>query len=234
MLNAVAGLALRYPPPHDDGVGDDAILQEQIEYYRRRAPEYDDTSWGDLTDGARRISAIVAHLPANVATLEIACGTGMWTVALAARTDDLTAVDAAPEAIALARRRCPQRVRFVVSDVLKALPDGRFGLIFFGFWLSHVPPASWPAFFALLRSRLAPGGQVIFVDEHISQAVNEDVVGETVERTLTDGSRHRLVKCYLDPAEVTARLAELGWTGQVDRDGSDWVVGKVRPMAPAM
>jgi demethylmenaquinone methyltransferase/2-methoxy-6-polyprenyl-1,4-benzoquinol methylase len=103
-------------------------------------------------------------------------------------------------------------------------------LIFFGFWLSHVPEASWPSFFASLRSRLAPGGQVVFVDEHISQAVNEEVVGETVERTLTDGSRHRLVKRYLDPVEVTERLAELGWTGHVDPDGSDWVVGEVHPV----
>jgi len=50
--------------------------------------------------------------------LEIACGTGMWTIALARRADSLLAVDSAPEAIAIAQSRTAARsVRFEVVDV---------------------------------------------------------------------------------------------------------------------
>jgi demethylmenaquinone methyltransferase/2-methoxy-6-polyprenyl-1,4-benzoquinol methylase len=212
-------------------VADDQILQEQIDYYRQRACEYDATSYVDLDAAAERISAVVATLPAAGAVLELACGTGMWTAELAKHTTDLTALDAAPETIALARRRCPEHVRFVVADVLRGLPDRRYDLIFFGFWLSHVPEGAWPDFFASLERALSPGGQVAFVDEHISQSVNEHVVGETVERTLSDGSRHRLVKRYLDPVEVTGQLAGLGWSSQVGQSGPDWIVGSASPTA---
>lgn len=71
--------------------------------------------------------------------LELACGTGMWTQMLAARAAELTAIDSSPEAIEIARRSCPASVRFSCADILHWAPDRRYQLVFFGFWLSHVP-----------------------------------------------------------------------------------------------
>ncbi|HEY3717218.1 MAG TPA: hypothetical protein VGL39_22065 [Jatrophihabitantaceae bacterium] len=67
------------------------------------------------------------------------------------------------------------------------------------------------------------------MDEHVSGADKERWLADgVVERTLSDGSTHRVVKTYLDPAELTARLAGLGWRADVEALGSGWVLGNAR------
>ena len=207
------------------------LIQEQILYYRRRAPEYDVTAHGPLAAARMRITRVSSAWPADGPALELACGTGMWTQALARRVENLTAVDASPEAIAIARARCPASVRFVCADILRWTPDRRYQLIFFGFWLSHVPSAWMASFFSTLRRSLTPSGQVIFVDEHVSQAAKERPTSdpEVVERSLGDGTVHRVVKVFLDPQRLGARLGALGWDCELTADGPDWVIGRARP-----
>src|SRR5215467_1455847 len=79
--------------------------QEQVAYYRRRAAEYDVTSYEDLPRASRRIAALVGELQPGGDLLEIACGTGIWTRHLVTYARSVTAIDAAPEMIALARQR---------------------------------------------------------------------------------------------------------------------------------
>jgi ubiquinone/menaquinone biosynthesis C-methylase UbiE len=205
----------------------DQIVDDQIAYYRQRAEEYDVTAYGGDPLAAERIARIVSTFPDSAATLELACGTGMWTAALAQRPGQLTAVDAAPEAIAIARRRCPDAVAFVCADVLSWLPEARYDLIFFGFWLSHVPTALRPDFFGRLRRSLTLAGHVVFVDEPASQAGNEQPTDhpEIVERTLIGGSTHRLVKVFVNSDQIIADLAGLGWHCEIVPDGPDWVIG---------
>jgi ubiquinone/menaquinone biosynthesis C-methylase UbiE len=209
----------------------DALLRDQITYYRRRVDEYDATAYGDLPVARERIDRIVSALPPAARTLELACGTGMWTQSLANRATELTAVDASPEALAIARTRSPSRVDFVCADVFSWVPDRQFDLIFFAFWLSHVPSSRLMGFFDLLERALAPAGQVVLVDEHISQAGKEalsDSEQEVAERTLSDGSTHRLVKVYIDPDGLTAQLRAMGWKSEVVVDGPDWVIATSR------
>jgi SAM-dependent methyltransferase len=118
----------------------DALLAEQITYYRARAPEYDEVYTGrDWWD------AFVDELPITGAVLELACGTGRWTPLLARRAQWLTAVDAAPEMLALARRRVEGLpVELVEANVFTWQPPRRYDTVFFAFWLSHVPPRGSP------------------------------------------------------------------------------------------
>ena len=81
----------------------DATVQEQIAYYRARAGEYDRVY--DERDDLRALTAIVDDLPITGDVLELACGTGQWTGRLAARARSVTAVDASPEALDIARER---------------------------------------------------------------------------------------------------------------------------------
>jgi trans-aconitate methyltransferase len=72
--------------------------------------------------------------------LELACGPAIWTDLLLRRATSLTAVDAAPEMLALAEARVGEgRVRFVQADLFSWRPERRYDTVFFGFWLSHVP-----------------------------------------------------------------------------------------------
>ncbi len=207
--------------------------QEQVAYYRARAAEYDVTSYGDLPTADRRIAALAGQLHPDGDVLEIACGTGIWTRHLAACARTVTAIDAAPEMIALARRRVTSAtVTFLAADVLDWVPPRRFDTVFFAFWLSHVPASAFGRFWSVVRRALASDGRVLFVDEQPAAAGREIYVagsGEVVERRLRDGTRHRLIKLVRDPPDLTRQLTQLGWRAAITRSGQDWLLGEARP-----
>jgi demethylmenaquinone methyltransferase/2-methoxy-6-polyprenyl-1,4-benzoquinol methylase len=203
----------------DDVEVTDDLLTGQAAYYRRRADEYD----------------LTAQLRPTGTVLEIACGTGLWTEALADWADTVTATDAAPEAIAIARERVTSaNVRFGVSDVFSWTLTDRFDVIFFSAWLSHVPMSRFHEFWDSLHGRLAPGGRVLFIDEHRDVRDKETYLSgsdEIIERRLQDGSTFRIVKNFIDPPQLERRLRDIGWDCRVRRDGDDWIAGEARPVS---
>ena len=207
--------------------------QAQVAYYRRRAAEYDLTSYADVPRADRRIGSLIGQLRPEGDVLEIACGTGIWTRHLAACARSLTALDAAPEMIALARQRVADpRVTFLTADVLDWVPPRRFDTVFFAFWLSHVPASAFGRFWSVVRRALVSDGRVLFVDDLPRAADRETYVagsGEIVERRLQDGTSHRLVKLVRDPQALTRQLTELGWHATATRSGPDWLLGEARP-----
>lgn len=212
----------------------DEVLAEQVAYYRRRAQEYDATAYGDVEAARERIARLVAQMDPRGRVLEIACGTGLWTQALADVADTVLALDAAPETITIARRRAGSaNVEFEVADVFSWTARERFDVVFFSAWLSHVPTNRFGRFWVLLRDLLAEDGRVLFIDEHVDERGKESYVrgaGEIVERTLEDGATYRIVKNFVDPRALQDRLRELGWECRVRRDGGDWILGEARPL----
>ena len=216
----------------DDVWVTDEVLAGQVDYYRRRAGEYDVTAYGDVAAARARIARLVVEMRTTGRVLEIACGTGLWTEALAGLADTVTAIDAAPEVVAIARHRMGStNVSFEVADVFSWDPDVRFDLIFFSAWLSHVPMNRFDQFWQLLRGLLAEDGRVLFVDEHVDEYEKEAYVAgqdEIVERRLRDGGTFRVIKNFVDPERLELRLRRLGWDCAIRRDGSDWVCGEAR------
>lgn len=211
----------------------DEVLADQVAYYRRRAGEYDVTAYGDDIAAARALIArLVAEMRPIGSVLEIACGTGLWTEALAGWADTVTVVDAAPEMVAIARDRVPSaNVSFEVADVFSWDPGTRFDVIFFSAWLSHVPANRFGQFWQLLRGLLAGGGRVLFIDEHVDERAKETYVAgqeEIVERRLADGRTFRVVKNFVEPAELESRLRRLGWDCVMRRVSSRWIYGEAR------
>jgi demethylmenaquinone methyltransferase/2-methoxy-6-polyprenyl-1,4-benzoquinol methylase len=212
------------------GVTDD-ILAEQARYYQRRADEYDATAYGDITTARPRIARLVEQMRPTGTVLEIACGTGLWTEALADWADSVTAIDAAPEAIAIARGRVgSNRVRFEVADVFSWTSATQFDVIFFSAWLSHVPMNRFEQFWDSLRPLLSDQGRVLFIDEHVDVRDKEKYAeDEIVERRLGDGTTFRIVKNFVDPPQLIRQLREIGWECRIERDGIDWVSGEAVP-----
>ncbi len=202
-----------------------ALLDAQIRYYRARADEYDATSPtdADFAPDLERIRSALRGLAPRGRVLELAAGTGLWTGLLADYATELTAVDASPEVLRLnAQKTGDPRVRYVVSDVFRLRPEAAWDVVFFGAWLSHVPPRRFGAFWGLVASLLAPGGRAMFVDEVAPGLGNEEWVDErrgVVRRRLNDGSVHRLVKVLWGADELAARLRGLGWDTQVQATG---------------
>ena len=203
------------------------LLDEQIAYYRLRAPEYDATSMpeGDpfAVHGAT-IREAIHGLDLRGRVIEIAAGTGQWTGLLAEHADELLVTDASPEMLAINRAKVGDRpnVRWEVADALALRPTGDVDVAFLGFFLSHVAPTSFDRFWAVLHGLLAPDGQVVFVDEGRHFLWREEWLDEAAgiaSRRLSDGSAHRVVKVLWDLAELVDRLRGLGWDASVHEEG---------------
>jgi trans-aconitate methyltransferase len=195
----------------------DGLLAEQIAYYRARAPVYLDEAVTALAveTAAEELRAALDAFAPSGDILELACGPGTWTQALLRHAGSVTAVDAAPEMLEIARRSVQDpRVRFIEADIFSWKPDCRYDVVFFGFWLSHVPPERFRSFWSLVEECLAPSGRVFFIDDAY-RTPNELVDGATVRRRLSDGSEHRLVKTPHEPLSLQALLSELGWEIEV-------------------
>src|SRR5947208_6757769 len=151
-------------------MSDRGILQDQIDYYRARAGEYDE--WWFRTGRYDRGPEFNTQWRAEVATaeaalegwlaarrpqslLELACGTGLFTRHLAPRLPRVTAVDASSEVLAInAARVAASNVDYVEADLFSWRPAARYDAVFFSFWLSHVPEERFAAFWAVVASAL--------------------------------------------------------------------------------
>lgn len=200
----------------EDGDLDD-LLSEQISYYRARAPEYGAGAL-DLPGGDEIEEAIDSFGPTGH-VLELACGPGQWTQRLIRHAQCVTAIDASPEMLAIASRQVgnDDRVRFVEADLFRWRPDRRYDVVFFGFWLSHVPLERFDAFWSMVAECLAPRGRVFFADDAY-RTPDELIEGEsstTIRRRLEDGTGFRAVKVPHTASGLQRRLTEMGWQIEV-------------------
>jgi len=216
-------------------MGDDrsAILVGQRDYYRARAPEYDEwimrrgrydhgpemnARWFAETESVRD-ALLGVDLRGDV--LEMAAGTGHWTETLARTARSVVALDASPEALAVARQRLDraglaERVRCEVVDLFAWEPDRTFDAVVFGFWLSHVPDDRLGAFLATVASALRPGGRVFWVDsrrEGTATAPDQPlppVEEEVMTRHLNDGRTFQVIKRFRSGPDYEAAFARHG------------------------
>jgi len=127
-------------------------------------------------------------------------------------------------------------VRRVQADVFSWKPDRSYDLVFFAFWLSHVPPDRFEEFWGLVRRSLESRGRVFFVDEMAWDGVEgyEQALGDgrgTTVRRLEDGQTFRMVKVYHRPAALRRRLRSLGWSAEVRPAGDRIYWGVAGPEA---
>ena len=194
---------------------------EQKRYYAERAPEYDDwwyrrgryelepdalARW--RADAAEAEAALEAFAPGGT-VLELAAGTGIWTRKLVRLSDRVVAVDANAETLALNT----SEAELVRADVFAWEPAERYDLVFFSFWLSHVPEDRFAEFWSLVRAALAPGGRVFLVDSGADDTAHTGTAQADGEetRSLADGRTFRIVKRRWRPDELAERVGSLGF-----------------------
>src|SRR5438874_1226808 len=148
--------------------------------------------------------------------LEVACGTGYWTVLVARTAAALVATDAVDEPMQIARAKeyGPHSVRFEIADAYALDPAlGRFDAAMAIFWWSHVPRSRIGAFLSSLHARLEPGARVLhmdnsYVDGSSPPIAERDAEGNTYQlRRLADGSENRVLKNFPTEAQLRADLA---------------------------
>jgi demethylmenaquinone methyltransferase/2-methoxy-6-polyprenyl-1,4-benzoquinol methylase len=231
--------------PGDD---DPPMLAEQLAYYRARAREYD--TWfrreglhdlGEELNARWRLELEGVHAALDAFAprgdvLELAYGTGEWTIRLADVARRVVGVDAAPEMRDLARAKLQgagkSNVELRIDDLFTWQPDRAYDVVFFAFWLSHVPERHADRFWRTVRDALRPGGRFFLVDA--ARAVREGNVvhgssppreGATEVRRLEDGREFRIVKRSFDLDRLARDLREHGLDASFVELGEFFVYG---------
>ncbi|MBO0840445.1 MAG: class I SAM-dependent methyltransferase [Sciscionella sp.] len=93
--------------------------------------------------------------------LDVGCGAGKFAARLAARVEQVDAIDRSPEMITLAERSTPDNVDCVTADLLTdPLPSNDYDAIFSICALHHMPlPDALP----ILAKALRPGGMLAVI-----------------------------------------------------------------------
>jgi ubiquinone/menaquinone biosynthesis C-methylase UbiE len=177
-------------------------------YYDRRAPEYDDwwlgrglyadldrPGWDD--EVAQLVDAVAGLPPARV--LDVACGTGFLTRHL---RGDVTGVDQSQVMVGIASAAAPQ-ARIVQGDAVP-LPfaDGSFDRVFTGHFYGHLLEPERAAF---LAEAARVGNRLVVVDSALRDGVEAE---QWQERTLSDGSLHRVYKRYFTGPGLAEELGD--------------------------
>src|SRR2546423_8778625 len=114
---------------------EDDVLQEQLAYYRARATTYDASLGNELQGTLTAVDELLQQLGPFEHVLELACGTGIWTRLLLNVAQRVTAVDAAPEMLALNAAKVAKvgtvgekRVRYLCADLFTWEPAEQYDL----------------------------------------------------------------------------------------------------------
>ena len=196
-------------------------VAEQKRYYAERAPEYDDwwyrrgryelepEALGRWQADIAEAEAALEEFAPGGTVLELAAGTGIWTRKLVRLAERVVAVDANAETLALNT----SDAELVRADVFEFEPAQHFDLVFFSFWLSHVPEQRFDEFWSLVRAALVPGGRVFLVDSGAGDTAHTgtDQADWEETRSLSDGRTFRIVKRRWAPGELADRVRPLGF-----------------------
>ncbi len=193
----------------------DDLLDEQIAYYRARAPWYDDWWYrrgqherdrnadGYTERWYQDLATMLAdfeswmRLVQPERVLELASGTGEFTRRILEHGAQVTAVDASPEVHAISAAKLDDdahaRADYITADLFSWRPAATFDAVVFGFWLSHVPRERTDAFWELVRAALVPGGRVWFADDAPPERWwDQDVLERPANPRFIEGAHSRL------------------------------------------
>ena len=213
------------------------MLNEQIAYYRARAQEYDESVGG--TEEAKgtfaRAIQLLQHMGPFEQVLELACGTGIWTSALLQIGQHITAIDAAPEMLDIAQRKLGNApVHYQQANLFEWEPVQQYDLVFFAFWLSHVPPERLSAFLNKVKRAVRPGGYVVMIDQYAPTEEDRRLVkegeGGTIyaERSLRDGQTFTILKVYYDVMVLQEIFLHLGFESTIHQLDDSFVFFSAR------
>jgi ubiquinone/menaquinone biosynthesis C-methylase UbiE len=228
------------------------IVEEQKDYYRARAAEYDDWfyrrgrydfgpkhthQWGQEAELVRRA---LYNLNLSGQVLEIAAGTGIWTQELIKSAAHVTALDSSSEVLQINRLKTQgHKVTYLLSDIFQWQPEQTYDAVFMGFWLSHVPPARLPGFITLIKEALRPGGKIFLVDslpapsstakdmaqDLANHAAHQQSKGVVMTRRLGDGREYQIIKVYYRPDELAEQFKAQGLEATVKQTDTFFLYG---------
>lgn len=210
-------------------------IQEQIAYYNARAKEYDEWFYRigrydrgleinqRWFDEVATLKNVVNKVGIVESVLELACGTGIWTQELLKIGKQITALDASQEMIEINRQKLnnASNVEYRQLDLFSWQSDKQYDLVFFSFWLSHVPPVKVDEFLSKVYNSVLPSGKVAIVDSYfeITSSAKDHPLQDKNEiyqqRKLNDEREFQIFKIYYQPDVLLNKLTQAGFQAEV-------------------
>lgn len=114
-------------------------------------------------------------------------------------------------------------VEYVIADLFDWHPQRHYDVVFFSFWLSHVPRDRFSSFWRLVRSCLDHVGRVFLIDNrtdpmpgpHGKDPFVVEYGPDLHLRRLSDGSQYRVVKVMYEPEELERLIEAEGWNAEI-------------------
>ena len=204
---------------------------EMIEYYERRAKDYQDVY--NKNENKRELSRISDYLSSaleNLAVLELACGIGYWTDKVSNFAKSILALDINDSAIKIAKsiNQPKNNVSFVLADIFN-IPIGKYMVdaIFGCFIWSHIPLQNVDSFLKNTNNLVPRGGKVIFVDNSIfNQSIDsKDKEGNTYQiRHLKDGCPYQIIKNFPTEEYFSKTLAGIARIVKFEKFDRTWIL----------
>lgn len=218
-------------------------IQEQIAYYNARSQEYDEwfyrigrydrglelnQCWFNEVDVLKSALQDIGKVNS---ILELACGTGIWTQELLKIGNKITALDASSEMIAINRKKLNDTkvVNYDQVDLFSWQPSKQYDLVFFSFWLSHVPPTQVDDFLAKVYRAVRPSGKVFIIDscfdatstakDHFFE--NENEIYQ--RRKLNNEQEYQIFKIYYQPNILLDKLTQVGFQASVKQTNNYFI-----------
>jgi len=208
----------------ESGAESTASVAAMADYYARRAAEYERVYHKpERQADLRAMEAWLTALMKGRHVLELACGTGWWTLHGAREACRWLATDLNAQTLQIARAKpMPQAVTFAEADAyaLEGVPVEPYDAAFTGCWWSHVPLTRLAHWLQQLHCRLQPGALVVMLDNAYvagssTPISRRDAEGNTYQqRRLDDGSTHEVLKNFPrfeDVAHLLPTALELRW-----------------------
>jgi hypothetical protein len=95
-------------------------------------------------------------------------------------------------------------------------PPRRYDVVFFSFWLSHVPAGRFDSFWRLVDRALQPSGRVFFIDSALPRSepadhVRRDDPQRGVSVRQVNDRQYHIVKVFWQPDVLEQRVATVGF-----------------------
>jgi len=191
---------------------------EMEQYYRARAPEYEQIYYRDMPDRRRELdeeALRLAELVDGKSVLELACGTGYWTQVMSRTAAAITASDLSAEMLNEARKKTYGiPVDFVHADMFQHdFSRSHFDILALGFWFSHQPRQELDRLFEVMTAPLKKNGLIWMVDNNppaegstMETAGQDDFGNNYKKRFLDSGEQYTILKNYFSRADLEAVL----------------------------
>jgi len=185
-----------------------------VDYYRARAPEYEQAYYRHQPGRRKEISdemEYLQELAKDKDILDIACGTGYWTQIMSQTAHFITAADISVEMLRVALKKSYKApTEFVLADLIR-LPfqASSFDLVALGFWFSHQPKQDYDQFFRQLAQLPKDNGLIWMIDNNPPaegsniESVRTDSYGNNYKRRcLENGEEYVILKNYFNEKQL--------------------------------